>query len=87
MDINSASLEVEKRLLSALMIDDGEVIPEISAILKPSDFYRPEHQLIYSAILAVADKDLTFAPLMVEKELDKRDDETLIKINRILFGS
>ena len=85
MDINSASLEVEKRLLSALMIDDGEVIPEISAMLKPSDFYRPEHQLIYSAILAVSDKDLTFAPLMVEKELDKRGD--LAKVTRqYLYG-
>ena len=47
------ALEMEKKLLSALMLKEGKVIPKIAAILQPDDFYREEHKLIYRAIISI----------------------------------
>ena len=41
-----AAIETEKRLLSALMLEDGKAIAEaVSLKLRPEDFYRVEHRL------------------------------------------
>ena len=45
------NIEMEKSLLGSMLLKDGEIIPDISNILYPSDFYRPEHRLLYQAIL------------------------------------
>lgn len=42
-----ADIEIEKKLLSALMLKGGEAIPEAIEVLTVEDFYRPEHRLIY----------------------------------------
>ena len=43
-------LEMEKKLISALMLKESKVVPKIAAILQLDDFYRLEHKLIYRAI-------------------------------------
>ena len=48
-----AVIEMEKKLLSAMMLREGKIIPTVSAILTEEDFYRPEHRMIYRATLAV----------------------------------
>lgn len=46
-------VEMEKEVLSAMLLKEGLVIPSVSAILKASDFYREEHGIIYDAILKI----------------------------------
>ena len=41
------AIEVEKKLLSALMLKGGQAIPEVATLLTAEDFYRLEQKLIY----------------------------------------
>lgn len=70
MDI-SLTIELEKKLLSALMLDEGEAIPEIADILTVEDFYRPEHKFVYEALLNLSDKGEAINFLVVESELER----------------
>jgi replicative DNA helicase len=49
------SLESEQAVIGGLLIDPL-AINDIVEILKPKDFYRPSHQLIYDAILELYEK-------------------------------
>ena len=42
--------EMEKELLSAMMLKDGLIIPSISAVLKAEDFYDEKHREMYEVI-------------------------------------
>ena len=46
-----ANIEIEKRLLSSLFLKAGEALEETARILDVEDFYRPEHRIIYAAIM------------------------------------
>ena len=45
--------EAERAVLSALILDNG-VLPAVSAILEPGDFFSERHRIIYSAQREVA---------------------------------
>lgn len=76
-------IQLEKSLLSALMLEGGEAIPEVAEILSPADFYRPEHKIIYGALLKLNSKNVPLNVLLVERELG----EDLKKVTRrYLFG-
>lgn len=49
------SIEAEQSVLGSMLIDK-EVIPVIMEILKPEDFYRPDHKEIYDIIIELFDK-------------------------------
>lgn len=61
MDIGSLgrippqSIEAEQSVLGSMLIDK-EVVPVVMEILKPEDFYRPDHREIYNVILELFDK-------------------------------
>lgn len=79
------TIEMEKKLLSAMMLKNSVVIPEVSAIVTAEEFYRPEHRLIYQALLAVYERGTPPDVLLVEDELRARNE--LAKVNRkYLFG-
>ena len=46
-------LEMEKFLLGSLLLKEGIMVPSVSAILSPDDFYRPEHRIIFKSILKI----------------------------------
>lgn len=73
-----ADIEMEKKLLSALMLKGGEVIPEVAELVTAEDFYREEHKLIYRAILAVADTGVPVDVILVEGELQRAGDSSKI---------
>ena len=78
-------VEIEKKLLSALFLKDGVAIPEVVNIVDAEDFYRPQHRLIYAAIKAVYDSNVSPDVLLVESELERRGQ--LEKVERqSLFG-
>ena len=74
------AVEVEKKLLSALMLKEGRAIPIAAELLKPEELYREEHRIIYRALLRLYDSGKSVDILLVEDEL-KRTNE-LKKINR-----
>ena len=45
-----ADIEVEKSLISALLLKDGAAVSDVAEDLNPEDFYRPEHKIIYTAL-------------------------------------
>ena len=63
------ALEMERKLLSALLIKEGQSVPGVVVILEPDDFYRPEHRLIFRAIVRLYTKDEPIDYLAVEQEL------------------
>ena len=50
-----SNIEIEKFILSALMMKNGVAVPTAAAILTADDFYRPEHRILYRAILDIYD--------------------------------
>lgn len=79
------AIEMEKKLLSAMMLKESTVIPTVEAILDANDFYRPEHRLIYQALLRVYKRGTPPDILLAEDELKCTGD--LEKVNRkYLFG-
>ena len=70
--------EMEKQLLCAMLLDEGSIVPKVLAILKADDFYRPEHQFVFKAIVSLysAGKPVEF--LAVEQELRKNGDHKKI---------
>ena len=62
-------VEMEKFVLSAMLLKDGEIIPTITTILTAEDFYRPEHRIIFSAILKLYSKKIIPNILSLNEEL------------------
>ena len=71
MNEPKANIEIEKKILSALMLYEGEAIPTVSTLLQARDFYRPEHQFIYEALLRLSSRGVAVAPIAVENELER----------------
>ncbi|MBE8955130.1 MAG: replicative DNA helicase [Quinella sp. 2Q5] len=74
-----ADIEIEKKILSAMMLKQGEIIPKIAAILTDEDFYRQEHRIIYRALLAVFNSGTPPDILLVENELRKTGELEQVK--------
>ena len=64
--------EAEQAVLGAMMTEKS-VIPQVVAVLGPTSdaFFTTDHQLIYSAILAVYDRVSNADPLLVADELKR----------------
>ena len=68
------AVEMEKKILSALFMKEGLIVPKVVAILKSDDFYRPEHQIIFRAVKRLYDEGNPIDFLAVEEELRKGDE-------------
>ena len=68
------AIEMEKQLLSAMLLHEGRVVPKVAAILDSDDFFRPEHKLVFNAILRLYFKGVPIDYLAVEEELRRSDD-------------
>ena len=65
-------IEMEKRLLSALWLREGDAIPRVTEILRPEYFYRPFHRLIYEATIDLYNSGAAVDIILVEQELKRR---------------
>ncbi|MBX6342144.1 MAG: replicative DNA helicase, partial [Thermomicrobiaceae bacterium] len=66
------NIEAEQSLLGSLMLDRDSII-RVASFLKPSDFYRSQHGLIYQAILDLYNRREPPDFVTVVDELDRRD--------------
>ena len=79
------AVEIEKRILSAMMLKEGKVIPDVTNILTAEDFYRPQHQIIFRTMVSLYDKRIVPDVLSIEEELRRNGD--LERVDRTyLFG-
>jgi replicative DNA helicase len=64
------NLEAEVSTLGALLLD-SEAIMKVADTLSPADFYRPEHALIYDAMLLLFEKRVPIDLITVSEELTR----------------
>lgn len=65
------SLETEKATLSAIMQSDSAAI-DVSLILRSTDFYLAPHQMIFSSVMDLVEKQKGVTPLSVGEHLEKK---------------
>ena len=66
------NIEAEQSVISAMLIDN-KTIKKVSQLLKPADFYRPSHQIIYQAILHLHAKNEPVDLVTMTEELKNED--------------
>ena len=68
------AIEMEKQLLSAMFMKEGLVVPDVANIIEVDDLYRPEHRLVFKAILRLYAKSEPIDYLAVETGYEKSRD-------------
>src|SRR3989338_10927841 len=66
-----ASVEAEKALLGALLLNDENVASVVEKLV-PADFYIYQHRIIYEAILAISQRMERLDIVTLQNELEKR---------------
>lgn len=74
------AIEMEKKLLSSMMLKEGEIISTVTGIITADDFYREENRIIFRALIAVYNRGTPPDILLVEDELRRTDE--LDRVNR-----
>ena len=69
-------------MLGALILD-GETLISVSERLRPEDFYRQSHQMIYEAMIALGDRQEPVDLVTIAAEL--KDREQLEEIGGITY--
>ena len=77
------AIEMEKQVLAAMLMFDNSVVPKIAPILAPDDFFRPEHQIIYTSILKLYSQGINPDILSISEELRKTNE--LEKIGGVTY--
>ena len=72
------AVEVEKKLISALMLKESQIVPLVASVLEADDFYRPEHQIIYRSILRIFSQGTPPDVLAIEQDLRKSGESDKI---------
>ena len=70
-DVSPQVVDMEKNVLSAMLLQNGVAIPKVAAILSSDDFFYPEHQIIFSTILQLYSQGTTPDILLISEELRK----------------
>ena len=78
-------VEMEKAVLAAMLLRDGEVIPTVTAIISDQDFYREEHRIIFRTILKLFNKKIPPNVLLLIEEIHQSGDAKKIP-NSLLFA-
>ena len=76
------NIDAEQAVLGAMLIKK-EAIAEVSQLLRPEDFYRDAHKIIYEAILALYNRNERADIVTVTNYLDK--ENKLDKVGGITF--
>ena len=71
------NLEAEESVLGALMISDN-VLPVVSDVLEPQDFYRDSHAKIYQAALGLYARSEPVDAITLVSELEQKGELELI---------
>ncbi len=64
------AIEAEQSVLGAILLDNDAMI-KVADILLVEDFYRPDHQLIFSAMIALYEKRMPLDVVTLTDELER----------------
>ncbi len=67
------NIEAEQGVLGGILLDN-DVLHEVAPLLKPEDFYRDNHQVIYRAIRDLYDVGKPVDVIILAEELRRRED-------------
>ena len=76
---------MERELLSMMLLKDGAVVSTVDSILDPDDFYFHDHQLIYQTMLNLYEKQTPLAVSSIVNEL-KRNDQLNKRLTEIVIS-
>jgi replicative DNA helicase len=62
--------EAERAVLGAIMLDP-RAVDAATEVLRPEDFYRPAHQVIFSAMVELSGRSEAIDPITVRSELER----------------
>ena len=65
------NIEAEQSVLGSMLIDRDAIITA-AEMLKPSDFYRDGHQKIFTAMLALAERNEPVDLITLAEELEQQ---------------
>jgi replicative DNA helicase len=69
------NLEAEESVLGAMLVAEGAVASSLIEVhLRPEDFYRDSHRVIFGAIIELTRKNEAIDPLTVSAELEERGE-------------
>ena len=66
------NLDAEVAVLGSMLIDN-QTIPDVAQLLQKGDFYSPDHQVIYEAILGLFDQGKPVDILLLTEDLRQRE--------------
>jgi replicative DNA helicase len=71
------NIEAEQSVLGSLLIDPDAII-KVGSFLKPEDFYRETHQMIFAAILTLHDRRQPTDLVTVSDELERQEQLEIV---------
>ena len=71
------NIDAEAAVLAAAILS-GEVVPDICAALKPDDFYRPSHRVVFAAIQELYRHDIPIDQVSLADYLEAADQLKLV---------
>ena len=72
------SLEAERAVLGALLLDPAAISEAVGIPLTPEDFYRDHHARVYRAILALYERSERADTITLSEELKKRGELEMV---------
>ena len=71
------NLDAEKSVLGAVLIDE-EILPDVTELVKPADFYEKPHELIFAAMVHLYERHKPVDMLTLTDELRKEDQLEIV---------
>lgn len=62
--------DAERAVLGSILLSEGRCLPDVTAVVRPSDFHVPFHEILYRALVALAEEGKPVDPLTLVGSLD-----------------
>src|SRR5499433_1009001 len=72
------SLDAERAVLGAILLEGREALPRVVEVLRPSDFYTEAHRAIYQSMLTLFDHGEPVDLLTLQEDLRRTDQLPLV---------
>ena len=81
------NIEIEKQVLGAMLVRNGEIIPKLLNIINADDFYRPEHKVIFKHIVQLYSGGVALDILTLTEDIRNSEDAKGMDLSYVLFAT
>ena len=81
------NVEIEKQVLGAMLIRDGEIIPKLLNIINADDFFRPEHKVIFKHIVQLYCNGVAPDVVSLVEDIMNSEDAKGIDLSYVHFST